>query len=165
MLSTVTLGDLGDLRTGFNAAVSGAAAGSRRRGSSRGFLQLSACSRPSWPRQGTAATRGASCLMAARNLAAALNPGPNRKRGAGALPFFTLQLPEGAPGPTLDWNSHSGSLITEDNGGGQGLPGRGRSRMSPRYTRFRSSGPGRICSQELHRVWLRSEEEQRRLSG
>lgn len=31
MLSTVTLGDLGDLRAGFNAAVSGAA-GSRRRG-------------------------------------------------------------------------------------------------------------------------------------
>lgn len=53
MLSTVTLGDLGDLQTGFNAAVSGAA-GSRRRGGSRGFLQLSACSRLAWPPQGTA---------------------------------------------------------------------------------------------------------------
>lgn len=30
MLSTVTLGDLGDLRAGFNAAVSGAAGGWRR---------------------------------------------------------------------------------------------------------------------------------------
>lgn len=142
MLSTVTLGDLGDLRTGFNAAVSGAAAGGRRRGSSRGFLQLSACSRPSWPRQGTAATRGTSCLMAARNLAAALDPGPNRRRGAGALPFFTMQLPEGAPGLTLvDRNGHSGSPITEDNGGGQGLPGRGRRRTSPLRARFRSSLP------------------------
>lgn len=139
MLSTVTLGDLGDLRTGFNAAVSGAAAGNRRRGSSRGFLQLSACSRPSWPRQGTAATRGASCLMAARNLAAALDPGPNRRRGAGALPFFTLQLPEGAPGLTLDWNSHSGSRITEDNGVDRGCPGEAEERC--RRTAHRLGAP------------------------
>lgn len=63
------------------------------------------------------AMRGASCFMAARNLAAALDPGPNLRRGAGALPFFVMLLPEEeAPGLALDWNSHCGSRITEDNG-------------------------------------------------
>lgn len=42
-------------------------------GGSRGFLQLSACSRPAWPRQGTAA-----------NLAAAPDLGSNRRRGWGS---------------------------------------------------------------------------------
>lgn len=144
MLSTVTLGDLGDLRTGFNAAVSGAAAGSRRRGSSRGFLRLSACSQPSWPRQGTArdAMLGASCFMAARNLAAALDPGPNRRRGAGALPFFLMLLPEGAPGLALYWESHHGSRITEDNGANRACPGgaEGDCRRAFRSSRQRLQG-------------------------
>lgn len=42
-------------------------------GGSRGFLQISACSRPAWPRQGTAA-----------NLAAAPDLGSNRRRGWGS---------------------------------------------------------------------------------
>lgn len=50
-------------------------------------------------------------------MAAALDPGPNLRRGAGALPFFVMLLPEEeAPGLALDWNSHCGSRITEDNG-------------------------------------------------
>lgn len=83
MLSTVTLGDLGDLRTGFNAAVSGAAAGSRRRGSSRGFFTALRLQ----PALVAATGHGPRCaeplaLWRPGTWLAALDPGPNRRRGA-----------------------------------------------------------------------------------
>lgn len=69
------------------------------------------------------AMRRASCFMAARNLAAALDPGPNHRRGAEALPFFVMLLPEEAPGLALDWDSLYGSRIIEDNGANRACPG------------------------------------------
>lgn len=80
MLSTVTLGDLGDLRAGFNAACQGprAAGGG---GGSRGFLQISACSRLAWPHQGTARNARSRQLDGGRELGGRAAPGPNRRRG------------------------------------------------------------------------------------
>lgn len=96
MLSTVTLGDLGDLRTGFNAAVSGAAAGSRRRGSSRGFLQLSACSQPSWPRQGTARAARSLLLYGGQELGLQrLIPDQIAGVAPGLFPFFAADAVAG----------------------------------------------------------------------
>lgn len=115
MLSTVTLRDLGDLRAGFNAAVSGGGGGG-----SRGVLQTSACSRPAWPRQATAA-----------NLAALPDLGPNRRRGWSSPLLRDAPRPgEGSQGGLVpDASSHWGSRRMEDNG--RGRPGGAEEGISP----------------------------------
>ena len=81
MLSTVTLGDLGDLRAGFNAVVSGAAGGRRRGWLTWIFYRYPPAVGPRGHGRARPATRAAAGLMAAANLAAAADPGPHHRRG------------------------------------------------------------------------------------
>lgn len=136
MLSTVTLGDLGDLRAGFNAAVSGAAGSGRRGRLTWIFTDLRLQpARVATPGHGPQA---AASLMAASNLAAVADLGPKRRRA------WDPSLPGDAPGPggggRGGWfrrNSRWGSGRAEDNGGGE-LPGKGRGR-------FRGAALGSSC--------------------
>lgn len=125
MLSTVTLGDLGDLRAGFNAAVSGAA-GSRR----RGRLTWICTDLRLQPARVAATGRGpatrAASSMAAANLAAAADSRPKRSV-ARTLSACAVPLAEGAPRLVSD---ASGCRAGEKGGPRGGLPG-GRSAGAP----------------------------------
>lgn len=94
MLSTVALRDLGDLRAGFNAAVSGAQA-----------------------RGGRGWAAHVDFLHAARPSNLATGATGNRMAG-GAGVWRCPSQERGAPGLVLDATSHWGSGRTEDHGGG-----------------------------------------------
>lgn len=64
-------------------------------GGSRGFLQISASSRPAWPRQGPARPARRRWLHGAREPGTAADPGAHRRRGRGSplLPFLLRDAP------------------------------------------------------------------------
>lgn len=124
MLSTVTLGDLGDLRAGFNAAVSGAAGSGRRGRLTWIFTDLRLQpARVATPGHGPQA---AASLMAASNLAAVADLGPKRRRA------WDPSLPGDAPGPGgggagagLDGTAAGGRGERRTMGGGAAGEGQG----------------------------------------
>lgn len=104
-------------------------------GSSRGFLQISASSRPAWPRQGPARPARRRRLHGGREPGTAADPGAHRRRGRGS-PLLPSLLRD-APGREVGrrdclWTraAAGGSGMTADNEGR--LPGRGRGGTWPR---------------------------------
>lgn len=132
MLSTVTLGDLGDLRAGFNAAVSGAAGSGRRGRLTWIFTDLRLQpARVATPGHGPQA---AASLMAASNLAAVADLGPKRRRA------WDPSLPGDAPGPG-------------GGGAGAGLDGTAAGGRGERRTMGGGSCRGRAGGDFVAQLW------------